>query len=305
MRAEVLPKIVRIRDITLRDGFQNIKEWIPSETKEEVVDALVAAGVASVEATSFVSPRAIPQLADADRIARYILEKYPRVEVLALVPNMRGAQNAANAGISAVSYNISASEPHNKANINRTQAESLADLAGISGALPDLAINLSMSMVFGCPFIGKIPLDSVLQLTKEACKRGASSVTLCDTIGVANPLQVQALLEVFRAEFPELPLSLHMHDTHGMGLANIFAALQMGVTTFETAAGGLGGCPFAPGAAGNTSSEDALNMLNRMGIATGVDLPKFLEAVAVIKQKIPVPLPGRLAAARPYFEFDF
>lgn len=301
----LLPGRIRVTDITARDGFQNIKEWIPTEVKIEIIDALAAAGVTKMEATSFVSPKAIPQMADAAAIIAHMREKLPLVKLVALAPNLRGAENAARAGVPEISYIISASPAHNKANINRTHEESLNDLESITRTFPALTVNLSMSAVFGCPFDGEISIKQVVWLLEESVKRGAASVSLCDTIGVGNPVQVKAVVAAVREVFPTLPMALHLHDTHGMGLANTFAALEMGVDTFETAAGGLGGCPFAPGAAGNTSTEDMVNMMHRMGITTGVDLEKLLRAVAIVKEKVNPSIPGRLASARTYAEFCF
>lgn len=304
-KGQTMPKSVRVTDITARDGFQNIKEWIPTEVKKAVIDALAEAGVNKMEATSFVSPKAIPQMADAAEIAAHMREKHPGITLVALAPNLRGAENAARAGVPEISYIISASAAHNKANINRTHQESLDDLASITSAFPDLRVNLSMSCVFGCPFVGEITIDTVLRLLEESLKRGAVSVSLCDTIGVANPAHVKAVCAAMKEKHAHVPMALHLHDTHGMGLANTLAALEMGVDCFETAAGGLGGCPFAPGAAGNTSTEDMVNMLHRMGLSTGIDLEKLLKAVAIVKEKVNPGIPGRLASARTYAEFCF
>lgn len=303
--AQSLPKTVRITDVTTRDGFQIIKDWIPTEVKLEVIDALAGAGIDKIEATSFVSPKAIPQMADAEKIAAHFRDKLPHVALVALAPNYRGAENAVKCGVPEISYIISASPAHNKANINRTHEESLNDLAAITSAFPDLTINLSMSAVFGCPFDGETPIKTVVWLLGESVKRGARSVSLCDTIGVGNPVQVRAVAAAVRDAFPDFPVAMHLHDTHGMGLANTYSALQMGIDRFETAAGGLGGCPFAPGAAGNTSTEDTVNMLHRMGVKTGVDLEKLLRAVAIIKEKVSADIPGRIASARTYSEFCF
>ncbi len=299
------PQKIRVVDITGRDGFQNVKEWIPTEMKKKVLDQLAAAGVDKMEATSFVSPKAIPQMADAAEIVAHMREKHPKVDLVVLAPNLKGVQKAAECGVTEVSYVISVSAAHNKANINRTHDESLADLAAIVEACPTVSINLSMSTVFGCPFNGETPIDRVLWLIGESVKRGAKTVTLCDTIGVANPMQVRDVVTSVQKAFPTLDFALHLHDTHGMGLANTYSALQCGVKRFETAAGGLGGCPFAPGAAGNTSTEDMLNMLHRMGIATGINIDKYLEAVATVREHVNPGIPGRLAAARTYGEFCF
>ncbi len=300
-----LPATVRVMDTTTRDGFQNIKEWIPTPTKILILDALVAAGVRVMEVTSFVSPKAIPQMADATALITHMREKYPQVEISALVPNRKGAEKAVEGGVRAVNYVISASSAHNRANINRSLGESLDDLASIRAACPDLAINLAVPTVFGCPFTGEVPIRRVLWLLGESLKRGVTSVTLSDTIGVANPVQVQGVLRAVQGAFPDLPMALHLHDTHGMALANTLAALQCGVDRFEAAAGGLGGCPFAPGAAGNVAAEDMLNMFQRMGIHTGIDLPTYLAVVAAIRTHITPHIPGRLAAARSYAEFTF
>ena len=300
-----MPQSVQVVDITGRDGFQNVKDWIPTEMKITVLDQLAAAGVAKMEATSFVSPKAIPQMADAVQIVAHMREKHPEVALVALTPNLKGVQRAAECGVTEVSYIISASAAHNKANINRTHEESLADLAAIVATCPEVAITVSMPTVFGCPFEGEVPVSQVLRLLGECMKRGVKSATLCDTIGVGNPAQVQAVVTAVKESCPSLDFGAHFHDTHGMGLANTLAALQCGVSRFETAAGGLGGCPFAPGAAGNTSTEDMVNMLHRMGIATGIDLEKYLEAVATVKEHVNPRIPGRLATARTYSEFCF
>jgi Isopropylmalate/homocitrate/citramalate synthases len=299
------PRNVRVVDITGRDGFQNIKEWIPTETKKLVLDQLAAAGVTKMEATSFVSPKAIPQMADAAEIVAHMREHHPNIALVALAPNLKGVQKAAENGVAEVSYIISVSASHNRSNVNRTHRESLDDLAAIVDACPGVSVNLSMPTVFGCPFEGEVPLDHTLSLIGECLKRGAKTMSLCDTIGVANPAQVQSVVAAVKSAYPDLDFALHLHDTHGMGLANTFAALQAGVTRFETAGGGLGGCPFAPGAAGNTSTEDMVNMLNRMHVETGIDLPKYLEAVTTIREKINPAIPGRLIAARTYEEFCF
>ena len=303
--AEALPASVKVVDITGRDGFQNIREWIPTEVKKRVLDQLAAAGVTKMEATSFVSPKAIPQTADAAEIVAHMQENHPQVELVALAPNLKGVLRAAECGVKEISYVISVSASHNKANVNRTHQQSLDDLAAFVDACPGVSINLSMATVFGCPFEGEVPIPQLLRLIGDCLDRGAKTMSFCDTIGVANPIQIQDTVTAIREAFPDLDFALHLHDTHGMGLANTFAALQVGVSRFETAAGGLGGCPFAPGAAGNTSTEDMVNMLERMHMDTGVGLPAYLEAVATIREAINPDIPGRLARARVYGEFCF
>ncbi|MDL2209180.1 hydroxymethylglutaryl-CoA lyase [Desulfovibrio sp. OttesenSCG-928-O18] len=300
-----LPHSAEIIDVTARDGFQIVTDWIPTEAKKRILDQLAAAGVKRIEATSFVSPKAVPQLADAAAITVYMLEQHPQVETAVLAPNLRGAENAAAAGVRHINYVISASVVHNRENIRRTHAESLADLAAIVKALPSLTVNVALATVFGCPFTGCVPTAVTLGLIEEIVRQGVASVTLADTIGVANPAQVRFVLRAVRAAYPALGLRLHLHDTHGMGLANMAVALEEGITVFETAAGGMGGCPFAPGAAGNTATEDAVNMFHRMGVATGIDLEAYLAAVALIRESVPASLPGRLSVARSFGEFRF
>lgn len=305
MSCTAYPETVRVIDVTTRDGFQIQKDWIPTEFKTKVIDAIIDAGVSAIEVASFVSPKAVPQMADAEKIVAHMNATHPTVEYSVLAPNMRGAENALKAGAANINYVISASAAHNRENIRRTHEESLADLEAITNAYPALKVNLAIATTFGCPFSGAVPTKVTIGLIEEALKRGVTTVTLADTIGVANPVQVKAVLKDVTAAFPRLEIRLHMHDTHGMGLANMAAALEMGVRIFETAAGGLGGCPFAPGAAGNTATEDAVNMFHRMGVATGIDLEKYLSVVAMIRENINAPLPGRFATARSFKEYCF
>lgn len=304
-----LPPSVELTEVCPRDGFQNICDWIPTETKQQAIDLLIDSGLTHFEITSFVNPKAIPQMADAQRIVEHVLrrneEKGLGLDIVALAPNLRGAENAWNAGVRHISYVISAGEQHNLANINRTHKASLADLAEITSAYPDMHVTLSMATAFGCPFGGAVSPETVLWLLSEALSRGVRDVTLCDTIGVASPRQTGELLAKVRNINPLVDIGLHVHDTHGMALANTLVALTHGVRRIETAAGGLGGCPFAPGAAGNSATEDVANMLWRMGIDTGVDREKLLTAVAFIRQQIQPNLMSHLGQARGYEEFSF
>lgn len=297
-----LPQEVAVVEVGPRDGYQNVKEWIPTETKIAIIEAMIAAGVRSMEITSFVHPKAIPQMADAAQVTQAVLERHAGSAFLpiALVPNLVGARNAYRSGIREVAYVVSASEKHNLANINRTREQSLAELANITSEFPDLKVRLDVATAFGCPFAGKVPEDLVLSLIEEALKHGIATINLCDTIGVANPRQVYNLVTTVAKTFPGVPLCLHLHDTRGMGLANTLAGLQAGVTMFETSIGGLGGCPFAPGAAGNTATEDLLNMLHAMNIETGIDLDKYLAAVRLVREKIQPDLTGHMVNACRY-----
>ncbi len=300
-----LPKTVRITEVCPRDGFQNVKEFIPTPLKVDIVDRLMKAGVRRMEITSFVHPKAIPQMADAAEVVARAKAGGTPIELVALTPNLKGVQRAAECGLDTVSYVISVSEAHNKANINRTVQESLAELAEIRNAFPAIKIILSAATVFGCPFNGQTPVDNVLRLLQDALELGVDSVTLCDTIGVANPLQTMDVVRTVKRRFPSLDIGLHMHNTHGMALANMFAGFILGVDRFETACGGLGGCPFAPGAAGNAATEDAVNMFHRMGVETGLRLEGLLDAVSALKKSVDPCGSSCLSAARTYSEFEF
>jgi hydroxymethylglutaryl-CoA lyase len=285
-----LPKNVNVVEVGPRDGFQNLPDFIPTEVKIAAIEKIIASGVREVEITSFVNPKAVPQMADASEVASEIVRKYggkPGARLIALIPNARGAQSAADCGIGTVSVVISVSESHNKANVNRTVEESLAGLVEIVDTFPGLTIRLETATALGCPFEGNVPERNVLALIARGLEIGVKEIALCDTIGVANPVQVDSLTRAVRKEFGDrYPLALHLHDTRGMGLANTYAGLMNGVDIVETSIGGLGGCPFAPGAAGNTATEDLLNMLGSMGIETGVDMTKYFEALHYIRDNI-------------------
>jgi hydroxymethylglutaryl-CoA lyase len=293
------PARVEIVEVGPRDGFQNVKTMIPTAVKQEIVDAVIAAGVKAMEVTSFVHPKAIPQMADAADVVRATLASPAArdVRLFALVPNLTGAKKAYECGLREITCVISVSEKHNLANVNRTPEQSLADLAAIIAELPGLKVRLAAATVFGCPFAGSVPVEDVLRLVKSALAAGVKSVTLCDTIGVGNPRQVHEISRQVLAAAGGVPVALHLHDTRGMGLANTLAGLEAGIAIFETSVGGLGGCPFAPGAAGNTATEDTVNMLHAMGVDTGIDLGKYLAAVEIVKAKVQPQLTGHMANA--------
>lgn len=302
-----LPAKVTLVEVCPRDGLQNLKNFIPTQLKMRLVDALLEAGLSNIEVTSFVSPKAIPQMVDAAAVAAHALEKAgPGVRITALAPNTKGAEAAWNVGIREINYVMSMSEAHNKANINRTCQESLDALEAIIQAFPEMRVNLAAATAFGCPFDGEVPVDVVLGHLHAVAKLGVQLFTLSDTIGVANPAQVMALVEAVQAEFPTIEVGLHMHDTHGTGVANAFAGLLAGVRRFEGATGGLGGCPFAPGAAGNTATEDMVNLFTRMGIDTGINLARLIAATAMIRnEQIAPAATSHLGSARSYEEFRF
>ncbi|MHB8061603.1 MAG: hydroxymethylglutaryl-CoA lyase [Ruminiclostridium sp.] len=282
------PKKVKVVEVGPRDGFQNVKIQIPTETKLDIIEALIAAGVRTMEVTSFVHPKAIPQMADAAEVAKRMVEKHGSngLNAIALVPNLTGAKNAFSCGIREVTYVISASEMHNLKNINRTREQSLEELKVLVQTIPELKVRLDVATAFGCPFMGKVDDESVISLIQAALDCGIKEVVLCDTIGIANPNQVYNLVQKTRAAFEGIPIGLHMHDTRGMGLANTLAGLNAGITLFEASVGGLGGCPFAPGAAGNTATEDMINMLHSMGIETGIQLDEYIKVVRLVQEQI-------------------
>ena len=255
-----MSKQVEVIEVGPRDGFQSVKcAPITTEQKLTVIDQLVAAGVKHIEYTSFVSPKAIPQLADAADVTRVVLEKYPSLDLFALIPNLRGAQNAYELGLRRVCYVVSLSKSHNKANINRTHEQSLEAYKEIRAAYPDLDIIVDLATTFGCPFEGKYddPAAAV-NFLKDYVDAGMKTCCLCDTIGIADPAQVRAVISAVKEAYPDLDLMVHFHDTRGLGMANTLAAMEMGVTKVQAALGGLGGCPFAPGASGNLSTEDVV-----------------------------------------------
>lgn len=290
-----LPERVNIIEVGPRDGFQNIETFIPTEVKLEVVDALVMAGFKKIQVTSFVHPKAIPQMRDAVDVAKTVVDKYRDVDFTALVPNLHGAKAAWEAGIREISCVISVSESHNKANIRRTVDESFEEMQKIRNEFKTMEIRLDAATAFGCPFEGEVAVVKVLEMMKRAYDMGIDGVCLCDTIGVANPKQVEEVLKAVKEAYPDKSVGMHMHDTRGMGLANLLVAIENGFDTFETAIGGLGGCPFAPGAAGNLASEDLVNMMESMGIDTGINLEKLMVAANLIKKRIKPELSSHMA----------
>ena len=283
-----MSKTIQICEVGPRDGFQSIKcAQIPTEHKVEIIERLLASGVKHMEFTSFVSPKAIPQMADAADVTRAVLAKHPDADLFALVPNLRGATNAYNLGLRKVCYVVSLSVSHNKANINRTHEQSLDAFKEIRAAYPDLNIIVDLATTFGCPFEGKFEDPAaVVAFLRDYVDAGMTEVCLCDTIGIADPAQVRAVLRALRAAYPELKLAVHFHDTRGLGMVNTMTAIEEGVTEIQAALGGLGGCPFAPGASGNLATEDVVWMLNEMGYDTGIHFSKLLAAAKREKELV-------------------
>ena len=285
-------KRLYLQEVATRDGFQNEKTFIDTEQKIALIDELSQCGYAKIEVTSFTSPKAIPALRDAEAVMAGI-HRQKGVEYTVLVPNVRGAERALGCGIDEANLVMSVSEPHNRSNLRMTREQSfvqLRDVVGVIGRGP-VAVNVSLSTVFGCPMQGDVPADDVLGWVGRFAELGVRGVTLCDTTGMAYPTQVDALSRQVRERFPELQLTLHFHNTRGMALANTLAALQAGIDRFDASLGGLGGCPYAPGASGNVCMEDLVHMLDLMGYDTGLQLDRVLAASAR--------LPGLIGHATP------
>lgn len=298
---ETLPSRVNVTEVGPRDGFQNVKTFIPTADKVAVIEGLIEAGIRKFELTSFVSPKAIPQMADAADVCRTVLAKYAdRIDASALAPNLRGAQSAWEAGIREVACVVSVSPSHNRANINRTHDESVADLAKMLESMPDLSVRVDLATAFACPFDGWIRPEAVEALAARIHSLGIRKMVLADTIGVATPDRVYHLSAHMRRRFPDVDFALHLHDTRGMGLTNTLAGLMAGINGFETSIAGLGGCPFAPGAAGNTATEDMVNMLQDMKIATGVSRDKLISVIGLVTEKVDAPVNSHLSRAKLY-----
>lgn len=271
-------KKISIYEVGPRDGFQNQKCYIPKETKLQIIQDLVDSGVKNIQVTSFMSPKAIPQMIDSSEVAATCLARYPDLTLSALVPNLRGAINAWEAGLRRIFCVASLSETHNLKNINRTHEKSLAEFCEIRNTYPELDITLDLATTFGCPFDGIPSVDAAVEFAAKYVESGVNAIDLCDTIGIANPAQVRRVVAAMRAAFPELPLQVHIHDTRNMGMVNTLAAIEAGIDTVQSTLGGLGGCPFAPGASGNLATEDLVFMLNSMGYDTGIDFDSILAA---------------------------
>lgn len=269
-----------------RDGFQNVKDFIPTPTKLEVIDGLVAAGYKHIQATSFVSPKAIPQMSDAAIVASNILKKYPLVTFSALVPNYKGAVAARESGLKEIATVLSLSESHNMANVRRTVAQSTDEIKRIFLDLSDMKVSVDIATAFGCPFEGLSKLAPLIALVETLAGVGVKVFNLCDTVGLAYPTQIEEFFSELITRFPELVFGAHIHDTRNMGILNSYVALQNGAAFLQSAVGGLGGCPFAPGASGNVASEDLVYMLNQSGYRTGISFEKLLQTAKALKRTV-------------------
>jgi hydroxymethylglutaryl-CoA lyase len=294
-----LPAAVSLREVGPRDGLQN-EGPVPTDAKVELIDALAGTGVRRIEAVSFVHPKAIPQMADADEVWKRI-ERRDDIRYSALVPNLRGAQRALDAGVDEIEVVVSASDTHNRKNVNRSTEESLDDIARLieqahnSGA----TVQVVVATAFGCPYEGEVPVERVVNVAGRAIADGADAISFGDTTGMATPGRVTRLVGEVRSANPDIGLNLHFHNTRGAALANVLAALQLGVADFDASVGGLGGCPYAPGASGNVATEELVHMVEDMGVATGIDLDALLDVAATAERIVGRTLPSQVLRAGP------
>lgn len=293
-----LPDRVSVYEVSPRDGLQNEAAPIPLEAKVRLVDALMRAGLARIELTSFVSPRWVPQLADADELCRSVSAP-AGVTLSALCPNAKGFERAKAAGLEEIAVFMSASETHNKKNTNKSIQQSLSTFEEVvpPAVAAGMRVRAYISTVWGCPYEGDVDPKVSLDVTKKLLDLGCYQVSLSDTIGVGTPLQTRKILEMVCAEVPKENIALHFHDTRGTALSNALVGLELGLRDFDASVGGLGGCPYAPGAAGNLATEDLVFMLHGMGVATGVDLDLLIEAGRVAENVVGRRLPGKVHLA--------
>lgn len=269
---------IHIQEVIPRDGFQIERNFVPTDKKINLINELSDCGLSKIEVTSFVSPKAVPNLKDAEEVVTSI-KRNPDVTNVALIANVRGAERAIAAHIDEINLVMSASATHNKKNVNRTHEESLAGFNEIMSRVhgTGIKVNGSVATSFGCPFEGEIAENAVQHFIDKYISMGMDSITLADTTGMANPVQVKRLVGKVIDQIGDIPLTLHFHNTRGMGLANVVAAIEAGATRFDSSLGGIGGCPFAPGATGNICTEDLVHMLHEMGLETKVNLDKLIE----------------------------
>jgi len=291
---------LEINEVSPRDGLQMERNHVPTESKIAFIDALSACGFARIEVSSYASPKAIPTLADAEAVLAGI-QRAAGVKYTALVPNLRGMERALAGRPDEINLVMSASETHNRANLRMTRAQSLATLQEVIRAAESAALpcNVSLSTSFGCPFDGEVDPGEVVKLARSLADAGAAGITVCDTTGMAYPTQVASLCEQLQQALPGLPLTIHLHNTRGMGLANALAAFNTGIERFDGAAGGLGGCPYAPGASGNVSTEELVHMFAAMGHQTGVELDALIAVVRSMSALVGRSMFSQLAEAGP------
>ncbi|WP_413380345.1 hydroxymethylglutaryl-CoA lyase [Alkalihalobacillus sp. 1P02AB] len=286
-------KEITLKEVGPRDGLQNEKKWVATEDKIAWIDRLSESGLKSIEVTSFVPPKWIPALRDSYEVATQI-KRVKGVTYSALVPNQRGLENALKAKIDEIAVFMSASETHNQKNIAKSIDETFPILNEVvqNALAAGKKTRGYISTVFGCPYEGKIDLDQVIKVSEALLESGVDELSLGDTIGIANPKQVEDVLNVLLKRFPREKLALHFHNTRGLGLANVVVAIDSGITTFDCSTAGIGGCPYAPGASGNVATDDLLYMLEQIGVETGISLEKIIAAAQFIERKLGRPLPS-------------
>ncbi len=294
-----LPARISLREVGPRDGLQN-EDPVPTAAKVELINTLAGTGISRIEAVSYVRPEAIPQMADADQVWAGITRS-PAVRYSALAPNLRGARRALDAGFTEVEVVVSASDTHNRRNVNRGTAESLDDIAVIidEAHRRGASCQVVVATAWGCPYEGDVQAGRVLGVAGRAVADGADAISFGDTTGMATPRRVTELVAGFRSRHPAVPLNLHFHNTRGTGLANVLAALELGVDDFDASVGGLGGCPYAPGASGNIATEELVHMVEDMGVATGVDLDAMIGAAEEAERIVGRQLPSQVLRAGP------
>ncbi len=294
------PDTVEITEVGPRDGLQSEPEFIATEDKIRLINGLIGAGLKRVEFSSFVSPRAVPQLADVNEVLAGI-DRTGDTVLSALVPNARGAIRAVDAGVDEIVVFMSASESHNQKNVNRTVDESLAGFADVARIAGDAGIPVhgAIATALGCPFEGDVPVSQLEYIARHYNDMGFTGVGLGDTTGMATPPVVQRAVRHLRDTVPDLPITLHFHNTRGLGLVNVMTGLDEGISRFESSFGGMGGCPFAPKATGNICTEDLVYMMHEMGIGTGIDLAALIEVARDVERVMGRELPGQVMKAGP------
>jgi hydroxymethylglutaryl-CoA lyase len=287
-----------ITEVSVRDGFQSERHFVPTEQKIDLINRLARTGFAKIEVTSFVSPKAIPNLRDAEDVMRGI-ERLPGVVYVAVVPNERGCERALACQVDEINLVMSIGETHNLANMNMTCEQSLQQFRRVLALTKDatVRVNGTVSTAFGCPFDGEQPLSRALWAAEQYLALGMHSITFADTTGMGYPKQVRLWAEGFFAAFPGVPLTMHFHNTRGMGLANVLSALDSGVDRFDASLGGIGGCPYAPGATGNICSEDLVHMLESCGIESGINLDRLLSLARELPAIVGHEVPGQVMRA--------
>lgn len=294
---------IYMHDVSPRDGFQNESVFIETADKIAFINALSQCGFAKIEATSFTSPKAIPALRDAEDVMHEIV-RAPGVEYTVLIPNVRGAERALACGIDEANLVMSVSETHNRANLRMTREQSLAQLGQVievlqapSSSSKRVAVNVSLSTAFGCPMEGEIAESEILRLIDNFARQGVKRISLCDTTGMAFPSQVRKLCRKAKANYPEMTFTLHFHNTRGLAQSNVLAAIDAGIDRFDAALGGIGGCPYAPGASGNACTEEVVHMLELEGFDTGVDLAKLMAVSAMLPNLVQHDVPSQILKA--------